>query len=117
MTDRPTRFQSQLTPLPVVPPRPKLPPEKHAQVKRAAEVQIDNFRDTPTSAKDEKRMLIDGANRYQIKGNEDGSIALLKADGSVERTIAKDGLQSKSEKNPLTVAILLLALGTHDEVY
>lgn len=74
------------------------------------EVQIDNFRDTPTSAKDEKRMLIDGANRYQIKGNEDGSIALLKADGSVERTIPKDGLQSKSEKNPLTVAILLLAL-------
>jgi POT family proton-dependent oligopeptide transporter len=74
------------------------------------EVQIDNYRDGPTSASNEKRMLVDGAQRYEIKGNEDGSIALLKGDGSVARTIAKDGLQSKSEKNPVTVAILLLAL-------
>jgi POT family proton-dependent oligopeptide transporter len=74
------------------------------------EVQIDNYRDGPTSAKNEKRMLVAGADRYEIKGNEDGSIALLRADGSVARTIAKDGLQSKSEKNPISVAILLLAL-------
>src|SRR5207237_3979891 len=41
------------------------------------EVQIDNYRDGPTSAKNEKRMLVDGAKRYEVKGNEDGSIALL----------------------------------------
>lgn len=74
------------------------------------EVQIDNYRDGPTSAKNEKRMLVDGASRYEVKGNEDGSIALLNADGSVSRTIPKGGLESKSEKNPLNVIILLVAL-------
>src|SRR5438309_3874868 len=51
------------------------------------EVQIDNYRDGPTSAKNEKRMLVAGASRYEIKGNEDGSIALLNANGSVARSI------------------------------
>ncbi|MEG3147510.1 peptide MFS transporter [Sphingomonas sp. RT2P30] len=74
------------------------------------EVQVDNFRDGPTSAKNEKRMLVDGTSRYEVKGNEDGTIALLNADGSVSRTIPKGGLESKSEKNPFNVAILLLAL-------
>ncbi|MDB5674097.1 MAG: amino acid transporter [Sphingomonas bacterium] len=74
------------------------------------EVQVDNFVDAPTSATNEKRMLVDGATRYEVKGNEDGSIALLNADGSVSRTIPKGGLESKSEKNPFNVAILLLAL-------
>ncbi|WP_425228973.1 peptide MFS transporter [Sphingomonas sp.] len=74
------------------------------------EVQIDNFRDGPTSAKTERRMLVDGGRRYQIHGNEDGSVSLLNADGSVARSIPKDGLQSKSEKNGTAVAIMLLAL-------
>jgi proton-dependent oligopeptide transporter, POT family len=87
------------------------PSQPYAEIDgKRYEVQIDNFRDGPTSAKNEKRMLVDGANRYEIKGNEDGTVALLNADGSVERTIAKNGLQSKSEKNPLNVAILLFAL-------
>lgn len=74
------------------------------------EVQVDNFRDGPTSAKNERRLLIQGGSRYEIKGNEDGTIALLNADGSVAKTVAKGGFEAKSDKDSLAVAIMLLAL-------
>ncbi|HVU31229.1 MAG TPA: peptide MFS transporter [Sphingomicrobium sp.] len=73
------------------------------------EVQIDNFRDRPTTS-NEVRYLVSGTQKLQIKGNDDGSVSLLRADNSVERTIPKGSFESHGERNPLTVAILLVAL-------
>src|SRR5690348_8344808 len=73
------------------------------------EVQIDNFQDRPTSG-EEIRYLVAGNERLQIKGNDDGSVSLINSDSSVARTIAKGGFESHGERNPLSVAILLVAL-------
>ncbi|RST30769.1 MFS transporter [Sphingomonas ginkgonis] len=76
------------------------------------EVQVDNFRDRPTSAANETRFVVDPAThqRFQVKGNDDGSVALLGPNNEVARTIPKGGLVDGSDKNPLMVAILLVAL-------
>ncbi len=74
------------------------------------EVQIDNYQDRPTSAANETRYLVDQGHRYQIRGNDDGSVNLLNADGSVARTIAKDHFKSEAERSPLFVMIMLIAL-------
>ncbi|MBN8809014.1 MAG: peptide MFS transporter [Sphingomonas sp.] len=74
------------------------------------EVQVDNFKDAPTSAKDEKRFLVDQGKRFEIKGNDDGSVSLLNADGSVAKTVAKGGFEAKGDRSWLLQAIMLLAL-------
>jgi proton-dependent oligopeptide transporter, POT family len=77
------------------------------------EVQIDNFRDRPSSAADEARYIVQpGGERLKVQGNDDGSINLLAADGRVARTVAKGGMQDESEKSPVLIAILLIALST-----
>src|SRR6476646_5565928 len=77
------------------------------------EVQIDNFVDRPTSASNEQRYLVQpSGERLKVQGNDDGSISLLAADGHVARTIPKGGMQDDSEKSPLLIAILLIALST-----
>ncbi|MFL6735845.1 MAG: peptide MFS transporter [Sphingomonas sp.] len=73
------------------------------------EVQVNNFQDRPTTG-NEVRYLVAGNDKLQIKGNDDGSVSLLRPDNSVARTIAKGGFESHGERNPLTVSILLLAL-------
>ncbi len=74
------------------------------------EIQIDNFKDRPSSAANEQRFLIDHGKRFGLKGNDDGSVGLIAADGSVARTIPKGGLVDGSDKSPLMVMILLIAL-------
>jgi proton-dependent oligopeptide transporter, POT family len=77
------------------------------------EVQIDNFRDRPSSAADEARYIVQpGGERLKVQGNDDGSINLIAADGRVARTVAKGGMQDESEKSPVLIAILLIALST-----
>ena len=73
------------------------------------EVQVQNFRDRPTTA-NEVRYLVMGDQKLQIRGNDDGSVSLLNPDQSVAKTVAKGGFESKGERDPLTVGILLLAL-------
>ncbi|HEY4070841.1 MAG TPA: MFS transporter, partial [Sphingomicrobium sp.] len=73
------------------------------------EVQVDNFQDRPTTA-NEVRYLVAGNERLQIKGNDDGSVSLLRSDQSIARTIPKGTFESHGERNPLTVMILLIAL-------
>jgi proton-dependent oligopeptide transporter, POT family len=72
-------------------------------------VQVDNFKDRPTTA-NEIRYLVVGNQKLQIRGNDDGSVSLLRPDNSVAQTVSKGGFESHGERNPLTVAILLLAL-------
>ncbi|MEQ7872972.1 peptide MFS transporter [Sphingomonas sp. ASV193] len=76
-------------------------------------VQVDNFNDSPTSSPNEARFVVmPSGERLAIHGNDDGSIDLLRADKSVERHIAKGGMTDDSEKSPLMITILLIALST-----
>ena len=77
---------------------------------RRYEIQIDHFVDRPTSAKDEARFVIDHGQRLKVSGNDDGSVSLLAADGSVARNISKGGIVDGSDKSPLLIGILLVAL-------
>jgi POT family proton-dependent oligopeptide transporter len=74
------------------------------------EIQVDNFRDRPSSAANEMRFLVDHGQKLKIKGNDDGSVSLLAPDGHVARTVAKSGWESNSQRDPLLVFILLIAL-------
>lgn len=58
----------------------------------------------------ETRYVIDGAQRLAIKGNDDGTVALLNAGGQPERVIAKGGFQSDGERSAFHVTLMLLAL-------
>ncbi len=58
----------------------------------------------------EVRYLADPAGRLQIKGNDDGTVSLLAADGSVARTVEKGGFASGAERSEFYVTIMLLAL-------
>ncbi|WP_010161866.1 peptide MFS transporter [Sphingomonas sp. PAMC 26617] len=74
---------------------------------------IDGQRYTVTvesKAGTEQRFITDQGKRLQVKGNDDGTVSLLSADGSTARTIAKDGFKSDAERSPLFVTIMLIAL-------
>jgi len=58
----------------------------------------------------EVQSVVDRGTRLRIKGNDDGSVALLRADGGVARTLAKADFASDAERSPLYVAVMLLAL-------
>ena len=58
----------------------------------------------------ETRYVLDGAKRLAIKGNDDGTVALLGTDGQPERTVAKGAFQSDGERSPFYVTVMLLAL-------
>ena len=58
----------------------------------------------------EVRYLADPAGRLQIKGNDDGTVSLLAADGSTARTVEKGGFESGAERSSFYVTIMLLAL-------
>ena len=58
----------------------------------------------------ETRYIVDGTRRLQIKGNDDKSVDLLGADGSVARHVAPGAFVSDAERSPLFVTIMLLAL-------
>jgi len=61
-------------------------------------------------ADSEVRYLVDGANKLKIKGNDDGTVSLLSADGSTARTVEKGGFESGAERSSFYVTIMLLAL-------
>ncbi|KQS03306.1 amino acid transporter [Sphingomonas sp. Leaf357] len=74
------------------------------------EVLIENFRDAPTSDAKEARYLIDGAQKLKMQGNEDGSLALLAANGSVAKTVPAGHFVEGADRSPILVTILLIAL-------
>jgi POT family proton-dependent oligopeptide transporter len=73
------------------------------------EVQVQGFQDRPTSG-EERRFIVADNQKLEIKGNADGSVSLLRPDNSVAKTIAKGGFEGEGQRNPFTVAILLVAL-------
>ncbi|WP_298670278.1 peptide MFS transporter [uncultured Sphingomonas sp.] len=68
------------------------------------EVQIEGSDNAQT------RYVLDGGQRLKIKGNDDKSIDLMAADGSVKRHIAPGAFKSDAERSQLHVMILLIAL-------
>lgn len=77
------------------------------------QVQIDNFRDRPSSAANEARYIVQpSGERLRVQGNDDGSVSLIAGDGHVARTVPKGGMQDDSEKSALLIAVLLVALST-----
>ncbi len=58
----------------------------------------------------ETRYVIQGADKLRIKGNDDKSVDLLRADSSVARHVAPDGFVSDAERSPFYVTVMLLAL-------
>ncbi|WP_426259994.1 peptide MFS transporter [Sphingomonas sp. DC1100-1] len=58
----------------------------------------------------ETRYVIDGTQKLAIKGNDDGSVALLGADGQPQRTIAKGGFASDGERSTFYTTLMLIAL-------
>jgi POT family proton-dependent oligopeptide transporter len=74
------------------------------------EVQVDNYQDRPSSSPNEIRFLVDNGQRFQIRGNDDGSVALLAANGSVARTVPSGHFESAGERSDLYVMIMLIAL-------
>src|SRR3954465_6345983 len=73
------------------------------------EVVVDHFVDRPTSDPAEARFLIDNGKKLQIRGNEDGSISLLD-NGTEAKRLPKGSMVAGAERNPLTIAIMLIAL-------
>ncbi len=73
-------------------------------------VAVENALDGPSSSGDEQRFVISGAQRLLIKGNEDGSVALIAPDGQVARTVAKGGFEAGGERSPMFIGLLLLGL-------
>jgi POT family proton-dependent oligopeptide transporter len=73
------------------------------------EVVVDNYVDRPTSHPQEARFIVDQGKKLQIRGNEDGSISLLD-NGQEARRLPQGSLEAGAERNPLTIAIMLIAL-------
>ena len=73
------------------------------------EVVVDHFVDRPSSDARETRFIVDHGKKLQIRGNEDSSISLLD-NGQEVRHLPKGSLESGGDRNPLTLAILLIAL-------
>src|SRR4051794_940604 len=73
------------------------------------EVVVDHFVDRPSSDPRETRYIVDQGKKLQIRGNEDGSISLLD-NGQEAKRLPKGSMEAGGERNPLTLAIMLVAL-------
>jgi POT family proton-dependent oligopeptide transporter len=73
------------------------------------EVVVDNFQDRPTSDPREARFIVDQGKKLQIRGNEDGSISLLD-NGQEAKRLPKGAMEAGGDRNPITLAIMLIAL-------
>lgn len=74
------------------------------------EVQVDNFVDRPTSTGAEQRYVIMRDQRLLVRGNEDGSVSLLGADGAVSREIAPGGFEAGGDRSMFFVLLMLIGL-------
>jgi len=74
------------------------------------DVQVENFIDRPTSTGSEVRYVVTGDERLKIRGNDDGSVDLLRPDNSVARNLPKGGFEAGGDRNPLFVTLMLIGL-------
>ena len=74
------------------------------------EVVVTNFRDAPTSDATEARYIVDNGQKLTMRGNDDGTLSLLAADGHEVRKVAKGSYAEEAERSPILTMILLMAL-------
>ncbi|MBS0478687.1 MAG: peptide MFS transporter [Proteobacteria bacterium] len=74
------------------------------------EVVVAKFRDAPTSDPGETRYLVDNGQKLTMRGNDDGSLSLLAADGHEVRKVAKGSYSEEAERSAFLTMILLVAL-------
>jgi POT family proton-dependent oligopeptide transporter len=74
------------------------------------QVAVENVTDGPTSSGKEQRFIVSDAQRLLIKGNEDGSVALIANNGQIVRTVSKGSFEANGERSPLFIGLLLLGL-------
>ncbi|NUR44780.1 MAG: peptide MFS transporter [Sphingomonas sp.] len=74
------------------------------------EVQVENAVDRPTSTGQEVRYVVTPGERLKIKGNEDGSVDLLRADDSVARNLPKGSFEAGADRNAFFVFLMLIGL-------
>ncbi len=74
------------------------------------EVQVENSVDRPTSTGEEMRYLVMPEGRLKVQGNEDGTVSLLKPDGSEAKKIAKGSFKSDGERSGLFTFLMLVGL-------
>ena len=54
--------------------------------------------------------VVDGGKQLAIKGQDDGSVNLVAADGSVARSVPKGGFKAEAERSPFFTMVLLIGL-------
>jgi proton-dependent oligopeptide transporter, POT family len=74
------------------------------------EVAVENYVDRPTSTGAEKRFVINGEERLLIKGNDDGSVSLLRPDGGVAQNLPKGAFESNADRSIFYVMLMLAGL-------
>ena len=74
------------------------------------EVKVENSVDRPTSTGEEIRYVVTGSERLKIKGNDDGSVDLLRSDDSVARNLPKGSFEPGADRNSLFVLLMLIGL-------
>ena len=81
------------------------------EAKPFATIDGQRYEVTVDKASETKQQYVTiGADKLAIKGQEDGTINLVGADGSVAKTIAKGGLEPGADRSVLFTAILLIGL-------
>jgi POT family proton-dependent oligopeptide transporter len=71
------------------------------------EVQVERQGENAT------QYVVAGGQRYQMKGNEDGSMTLMGSNGSVvPASVAKGGYQTGGERDPFFVMLMLFSLSS-----
>lgn len=74
------------------------------------DVIAENTVDRPTSTGLEKRYIVDQGQKLLIKGNADGSVALLAPDGQVARTVAGKDFVTGGTRSSTFVLLILIGL-------
>ena len=62
------------------------------------------------ASKDKQQYVTIGADKLAIKGQEDGSVNLVAADGHVAKTLPKGGFEADGERSPFFTMVLLIGL-------
>ena len=60
--------------------------------------------------KADQQYVVDQGRRLAIKGQDDGSVNLIAADGTVARKIAKGGFKADADRSPFYTGLMLVAL-------